>query len=91
MPNVRLIHLHSACPRCKSGIMTPYSIINYQEGIPKMHLIDSDEKQELNNGEFILTICSLEQCGYTEQIASPNTLYNHKKNSKIQKHLKYSV
>ncbi|MCM3405469.1 hypothetical protein [Cytobacillus oceanisediminis] len=74
----RLMHLYTACPRCRSGIMTPYAVIRKQEDGINMILID--EFYKYNENEFISTICSLEECGYTEQIATPGTLYNKKTN-----------
>ncbi|MEK5105021.1 hypothetical protein MKX83_24070 [Cytobacillus sp. FSL M8-0252] len=82
----KLLHIHSSCPRCKRGFMTPYSIIRYEDNAFKMIEINTPHnwEKDLKEGDFILSICSLDICGYTERIATQNTLYKKREKQKIR-------
>lgn len=69
-----LMHIHSNCPRCNSGILMPHSILRDEEGLVRRYYIHDEHVPQ--SGDMVVTICSLEQCGYTETLATPQTLAN---------------
>ena len=74
-----LMHVFASCPRCNSGVMTPYAILKLVNGYTKTELISRYSETHNQKGEFIQTICSLDKCGYSETLATPTTLLEHKK------------
>ena len=57
--------------------MTPCAVIREVDGLLKKEVID--ELYQPETDEFILTVCSLDICGYTETMATPSVLIKHEK------------
>lgn len=74
---VDLMHIRTSCPRCHSGIMTPHNILRIQNDT--IHIKSVHDSHEPVDGEIILTTCSLDVCGYTEMLATPQILSENKK------------
>ena len=72
----RMKHLNAGCPRCLSGIMTPHSVDRDVRGILNRELITDTYTMKV--GDMIISTCSLDICGYTETLATPQTLTNAK-------------
>jgi hypothetical protein len=71
-----MMHLNASCPRCMSGIMTPHSVDREVRGIINRNLISDTYIPKI--GDMIVSTCTLEECGYTEILATPQTLTNAK-------------
>lgn len=73
---VKLMHLNAGCPRCMSGIMTPHSVDREVRGSLNRELLSDTYTPKV--GDMIVSTCSLDECGYTETLATPQTLSNAK-------------
>ena len=89
MTNSSSFNINTTCPLCKSVVMLPYATIKIRKGMPNIQLIDNTLELDDEHADFIVSICSMDQCGYTEQIATDSTLKERNIYKKAKRDIEY--